>query len=130
MIVPNDEVYKQRVDQLAEDIKSTLPFIINNMKSNKLVLLYQLREITIIIMKLVGFTLPKPGEFDSIEYAELDEEESRKLIAIYNSQGAEDRLDRLLLRRAKKNEDISIKNYMNFISEMMIKNTKSRVNKH
>lgn len=78
------------------------------MKSNKLVLLYQLREINIIIIKLVGFTLPKPGEFDSIEYAELDEEESRKLIALYNSQGTEDRLDRLLLRRAKKNEDISI----------------------
>lgn len=78
------------------------------MKSNKLLLLlYQLREITIIIMKLVGFTLPKPGEFDSIEYAELDEEESHKLTAIYNAQGTEDRLDRLLLRRAKKNEDIS-----------------------
>lgn len=108
MVVPNDDVYKQRIDQLAEDIKSSLPFIINNMKSNKLLLLlYQLREITIIIMKLVGFTLPKPGEFDSIEYAELDEEESHKLTAIYNAQGTEDRLDRLLLRRAKKNEDIS-----------------------
>jgi hypothetical protein len=115
VVVPNDDVYKQRVDQLAEDIKSALPFIINNMKSNKLVLLYQLREITIIILNLVGFTLPKPGEFDSIEFTELDEEESRKLIALYNSQGAEDRLDRLLLRRAKKNEDISIKNYINFL---------------
>lgn len=52
--------------------------------------------------------MPKPDDYDSVEYVGLKEEEARQLVDVYNSQGAIERLDRLLTRRAKRNEEISM----------------------
>jgi hypothetical protein len=50
--------------------------------------------------------LPRSDDYDAVEYVGLDEPEARKLVEVYNAEGVADRLEQLLARRAKKNEDI------------------------
>lgn len=119
VVVPNDDVYKQQLDLAfqSDEEKKNLAHLINNMKSG-ITFFFWVQMFSTLIRKLsvflsffysfiVGFTLPKADDYDSIEYVGLAEVEAQKLIEFYNSQGATDRLEQLLARRAKKNEEIS-----------------------
>lgn len=55
----------------------------------------------------VSFTLPNATDFDSIEYIEIKENEAFNLVELYNSQASTDRVELLLAKRAKKNEEKS-----------------------
>ncbi len=54
-----------------------------------------------------NFSLPDEIEFDSIEYVELQKEEAKKLIELYNNEGVNDRFIALVNKRNKISEEKS-----------------------
>lgn len=61
-----------------------------------------------LITLLASFTLPKVNEkFDTIEYVELNEEKSLELIEKYNIEGDSSRLQIILDKRSKHNDENS-----------------------
>jgi hypothetical protein len=88
VILPTDDDYKKRIAQSEKDESKEIPInLINDMKAN--------------------FVLPQSTDFESIEYLELDEEDSKKLVEVYNREGADQRLKLILEKRALKHEERS-----------------------
>ena len=55
---------------------------------------------------LANFTLPiKTDQVDSIEYVDLDETESAKLLEVYNKEGIAERLSTIHSKRVKRNDE-------------------------
>ena len=88
VILPTNDEYKRRVDQSEKDENKEIPIsLINDMKAN--------------------FVLPEATDFESIEYLEQGEEDSKRLMEVYNQEGADQRLKLILEKRALKQEERS-----------------------
>lgn len=87
IIIPSDEIYKERLKKSeVNDGKEISMSAIYDMKAN--------------------FCLPKVGEiFDDVEYVELKEEYAKKLIEDYNIEGPSCRMQLILNKRIKTDEE-------------------------
>jgi hypothetical protein len=61
-----------------------------------------------------SFSLPQAGEFfDSVSFVQLDEKHAKELVCVYNIEGPESRMQAILRKRAKYDDEKSTKNKLN-----------------
>jgi hypothetical protein len=87
VIIPTDQAYIERMSIAEKCGREICTSLVDDMKAN--------------------FTLPKQCDYiDSVEYTELNEEEARKLLEIYNKEGLISRHNAVANRRLKTKQAI------------------------
>ena len=106
-MIPSYQAYLERIENAEKNGKEICTSLIDDMKGKFILNKTIKRPFYKYIKNLANFTLPQTCYYiDSIEYIELNEEEAKKVIELYNKEGLVNRQNAVINRRLKTKQAI------------------------